>query len=219
MKTLLFLLLHNLRCHTHHSVTLPLCHYRAPAVVALTATLVLFLLSSITTGAAAAQDTSAEESTFRLLGLFMKVRVAAFQKAMAEVEDLDVASVSYETGEVTLRLRGPFRLQNDDHEKQLRALNNRVRIGTRGAFELAPPQPKPLSKRTKIEIPIKGHDCLGCSFGAYRAVYKLKGVHRVTSDFGEASLTAWIEPKVTDRETLEAELLKRKVMLADTKSE
>jgi|GEM_PF-1279872 len=172
------------------------------------------LLTAVSADVLRGQDApDPEEATFRILGLFMKVRVEAFEKAAAAIDDLQVVRVDYDAGEATLRLSGPLRLQKGDRDRQLRALNERVRIGTRGAFELAAPQAKLLSKRTKVEIAIKGHDCLGCSFGAYRAIYQLKGVYRVTADFGEGQVIAWIDPQVTDRDTLQAELEKKKVVL------
>ena len=180
---------------------------------------VIVLASSFVSASNAQDEPGHEEATFRVLGLFMKVRVEAFEKAVEELEDLEVVSVDFKTGEAKLRLSGSLRLQKGDREKQLRSLNERVRIATKGAFEIAAAQVRPLSKRKKVTIAIKGHDCLGCSFGAYRAVYKLKGVYRVNADFGGGQLIAWIDPKVTDRETLEVELGRKKVVLAGAVSD
>lgn len=181
----------------------------------LTCALILILSAS----PARAQDTETEEGTFRVLGLFMKVRVEALKKEIAKHQEIELLKVDYASGEVRLRLHGPLRSKESRTENQLRGLNERVRLRSRGAFEIVPRQAKPLSMRTKVEIPIKGHDCLGCSFGAYRAVYRMKGVHRVTADFGKGLLEAWIDPEETDRDTLEAELVKKRVLLADRNSD
>ncbi len=194
----------------------PPCYFDGQTMKRILSTIVL---TSILVSAGSAQDESGhEEAAFRVLGLFMKVRVEAFEKAVEEIEDLEVVSVDFKTGEAKLRLSGPLKLQRDDRGNQLRILNERVHIGTKGAFEIAAAQVRPLSKRKKLMFAIKGHDCLGCSFGAYRAVYKLKGVYRVTADFGEGHLIAWIDPKVTDRETLEVELARKKVVLTEAVS-
>ena len=160
-----------------------------------------------------AQDQETEEAKFRVLGLFMEVRVPALKKEIAKHEEIELLKIDYASGEVTLRLHGPLRLRNRKPEIRLRGLNERVRLKSRGAFEIIQAHEKLLENRTKIEIPIKGHDCLGCSFGAYRAIYKAAGVHRVTADFGERLLVAWIDPKVTNRKKLEAELVKCKILL------
>lgn len=176
-------------------------------------------LTVLTGGMACAQDSETEEATFRVLGLFMEVRVQALKKEIAKHEEIELIAVNYESGEVTLRLHDPLRLINNKPENQLRGLNERVRLKSRGAFELIPPREKRLSERTKVEISIRGHDCLGCSFGAYRVLYKMKGVHRVTADMGKGLLVAWIDSKVTNRGTLEAELVKKRVLLASTEND
>jgi copper chaperone CopZ len=76
-----------------------------------------------------------------------------------------------------------------------------------------PLSPTPRDQLTRVEIGVLGLDCRGCALGAYEAVAKLDGVEQATASFKEGRVVAWIDPKKTDRATLEAALKKKNIEL------
>ena len=82
---------------------------------------------------------------------------------------------------------------------------------------ILPLAPLPRAQWQEVRIGIAGVDCRGCSFGAYNAVAELDGVLRATASFKDGLLIAWIDPKLTNREALEAALRKRNIDVTPAK--
>lgn len=152
------------------------------------------------------------ERTYRVLGLFQPDQAESFRVAVAELEDLDLVKLDYERGEATIRIGDRFKAGGDP-EKQLAALSQQIRSATRGVFEFTPTVTTPRDKLTEVVIPIAGLDCKGCSYAAYLAVHKLEGVARVTADFGEGHVKAWLDSDKATVTALEVELTRKRVTM------
>lgn len=152
------------------------------------------------------------EHTFRILGLFDPDRENDLRQVVATLEGMEMARVDYDTGEATFRFDVTERFRGAKNPEQLvKAFNQMLRQASRGSFEALPRSEFPKEKWKQVKIPIAGHDCRGCSYGAYLAVYKVAGVERATASFHEGFVTVWIDPAKIDRAALEKALAEKKV--------
>lgn len=169
-------------------------------------------LALLLTGVAASQ---AGEHRFLLLGLFQPDRVEDLRQVIAAWEGVTLVQVDYDKAEARFKFEESVVFPNARKPDQVATqFNDRLRQLTRGTFEALPPSTFPEDQLQRIEIPIAGLDCKGCSFAAYLAVYRLEGVHRATASFHEGKVVAWIDPAKASRAALEAALTKKEVRIA-----
>jgi cation transport ATPase len=174
----------------------------------------LFLLCALCALCASVVATaSAEDFRHRVTGLFDAARVEDFQRLAAQLADVKLVSVDFATAEAVFSYEPAKLAPKNKPEQALERLDTLVRQASRGAFGVKPLSPTPRDQLTRVEIGVLGLDCRGCALGAYEAVAKLDGVEQATASFKEGRVVAWIDPKKTDRATLEAALKKKNIEL------
>ena len=172
--------------------------------------LLLFTVAPLWAGEATIQ--------FRIRGLFDLQRVEELKAQAATVADFRIVAVDYDSATATFAYaddKPPFKGAKPDSLE--RGFRERLSGATRGNFSVLPLAPLPRAQWQEVRIGIAGVDCRGCSFGAYNAVAEIDGVLRATASFKDGLLIAWIDPKLTNREALEAALKKRNIDVTPTK--
>jgi hypothetical protein len=154
---------------------------------------------------------------YRVLGLFQPDRVEDLREAMKQLPEITLVSVDYATTEAEFRFDAAQLFPGVKQSQVLEQFNNRMRTVTSGTFSVRPRLETPRDKLERIEIPIVGLDCKGCSFGAYDSICRLEGVEQATASFKDGKVSALIDPAKTNRAALEAALKQRRVTLAETK--
>lgn len=157
------------------------------------------------------------ERTYHLQGLFDRDRIPEFRDALTNLPPVKVKSIDYASAEVTLQITVLEILNKKrfKEEQLLKNLSQRIRSASKGNFDIQPRKQLSIQEAEHIRIPLIGHDCRGCSFGAYRAVYKEPGVIRATCALREGHVKVWIDPKITNRKKLEAAMTKKKIKLPE----
>lgn len=163
----------------------------------------------------------AEPQTFKLrvTGLFCPVREEHLRELIAEMPDIELVSVDYDRAEAQLRFDPKTLFPGAKPEQLVERLDMKIRQACRGTFGVRPLCEIPKSELTRVEIGIVGLDCLGCSLGAYDAVYRIEGVEQATASFHDGLVIAWIDTRKTSQTALEEALEKRRVTLAKSVSE
>jgi copper chaperone CopZ len=154
----------------------------------------------------------------RVQGLFQPDRVDAFKKYLATREQfmgdkplVVLDKVDFDTNVVTLRVDQRTGLKDRTVADRVRWFDETVYYPSRGLYRLKALSEKPREKLQFVEIRVVGLDCLACGLGAYEAVQNLDGVETATASFKTGLVTAWIDPKKTDRAKLEESLKQRGV--------
>lgn len=154
------------------------------------------------------------EVSYRLTGLFQPDRVRDLSEQTRELDEFRLVRVSYEDAVATFAYdpdSPPFR---DASEEQVRQrIDQQLRQASHGAFQVRPLSNLPRDQWREVRIEVRGLDCKGCSFGAYRAVFEQEGVQRVTASFPDGLVIVWIDPTKTNRENLVQALKKREVTI------
>lgn len=155
------------------------------------------------------------ERTYHVHGLFDRARVAEFQTALTNLSAIKLKSIDYDSAEAILSIDTVALLNRKKYKEEqlIQNLSQHIRGLTKGNFDLEPRKSMPIKDAQYIEIPVIGHDCRGCSFGAYRAVHKQPGVIRATCTLRDGHVKVWIDPQITDRAKLEAAMVKKKIQL------
>ena len=177
------------------------------AIVSLLVTTVMF----------AADDKPAEPLPVkhRVTGLFSPDREADLKKVFAEkIPEVKLVSVDFKNSEATFVYDGEKLFNKPKPEQVIERFDNLLRTHTLGTFGIRAVCTTPRDKLKFVEIPIVGLDCKGCCLAVYETIYKIDGVEQATASFKEGLVTAWIDPKKTDRAALEETLKKRGVQLA-----
>lgn len=171
--------------------------------------LVLVILSStlLWTGAA-----SAKPIKHRVTGLFMPEREQDLRDLVKTIPDITLVDIDFKTAEVTFDYDPEKLAPKVKPEQVKKRLNDLLRSASRGTFGIRLTEP-PTGKLTLVVIPVAGLDCKACSLAAYESIYLLEGVERATASIRDGQVTALIDPKKTDRATLEAALKKKGVKL------
>lgn len=180
--------------------------------------LVAMLVCLIIAAAATAEDqpTEPRQIKHRITGLFSPDRQDDLRKMIDQVPDVKLVSIDYENAEATFAYDPPTLFADADAEQLPERFTNLLRsISPYPTFAIHPLYTGPREKLQLVEIGIVGHDCKGCSFAAYEAIYEIEGVERATASFKEGLVTARIDSAKTDRAALEAALKAKGVQLKD----
>lgn len=176
---------------------------------------VKFVLSLVFFFLAVGLRAADETAVYRVVGLSHVEREADFRKTVADVPELTLVSLDFEKAEATLRY-DPAKLvpnskpdQPVPPDKVLEQIDKLVRQAATGSFNITARTADGASL-AKLEIPIGVLDCKGCRYGAYLAIAKIEGVDRASISDGSV-LTAWIDSKKTNRESLVEALKKARV--------
>ena len=166
------------------------------------------------------QPTGPREFTFRVTGLFSPDRVDDLRALVASLPagEIKVVSVDYDQATAVFSFDPDELFGKIDPTKIVERFDNLIGNPSRRTFGILPLSAVPAEKLAKIEIPIVGLDCKGCSFAAYDCVYKIEGVERATASFKVGLVTAWIDPEKTNRAALEEMLTKRGIELKQPES-
>ena len=164
----------------------------------------LFLLSLLLiccTALAAPRPPAVANYTHRVVGLFDAAREEEFRAAVAKVPDVKLVSIDFDFAEATFSydpatIKGPKKLSAVDR------LNDELKVASNHTFGVREQMTTPRESLQRVEIPIKGLDCRGCSFAAYRSIMDLDGVAQATSSFKDGHVSALIDPAKTNRAAL-----------------
>ncbi len=157
-----------------------------------------------------AQDQPANSKLIKhqITGLCCPEREKDLREAFAKLPKFKLMAIDYENAEVTVEYDPAKIWPGEKPERYVELFSNEIGSVSRYTFRAKPLRAKPLDKLKRIEIPVAGLDCPGCSFGAYRIIYELPGVETAAVDFKKGLVTALIDPEQTDRDTLKAALKK-----------
>lgn len=165
-----------------------------------------------------AADASGEqtEHRHRVLGLFQADREDDLAKVVGRLPGVIMIEADFEKGEATFRYDADVLFPGRKTSEQLaQGLDQLLRRESRGTFEVTPLTDNARSKLKRVEIGIVGLDCKGCSYGAYRAIYKIEGVENATASFHNGNVVAWIDPDKTSRSVLVEALEQKRVKVKD----
>ena len=157
---------------------------------------------------------------YGIIGLFSPERKQDFRELLADLPEIQLVRLDYDTAEVTLRydLAKLFPNYNPKKpptpEQVLQRLNGLLVPASQGSFRLVARSTVPAEKLTKLEIDIGILDCKACRFGAYRVAMRLDGVERATVTCSPSRVTVWIDATKTNRAAVENALKKAGVGLA-----
>lgn len=131
-------------------------------------------------------------------GLFQPDREADLRALFETLPQFTLANVNYDRAEMTVALNPAEVWPNEKPERFPELLDHQLRNASHGSFGVRPLRTVPLKSLQRVEIPISGLDCKGCSFAAYRIVAQMPGVDRATASFKTGKLVAFIDPAATD---------------------
>ncbi len=157
-----------------------------------------------------AQDAAPETQAHKhqITGLFMPEREEDLRKVFEKLSEFKLVSIDFSNAEISLEYDSAKVWPGTQPEKQVERLDEMLRNSSRGTFGAKPLRSRPLEELKRIEIPVVGLDCKGCSYAAYLLVFKLPGVECATASFKEGKVTALIDPELTDQSKLEDALKK-----------
>ncbi len=172
----------------------------------------LVIISSLVVGSriAQAQDQPANPKPIKhqITGLCCPEREKDLREAFAKLPKFKLIAIDYENAEVTVEYDPAKIWPGEKPERHVELFSNEIGSVSRFTFRAKPLRTKPMDKLKRIEIPVAGLDCPGCSFGAYRIIFELPGVETASVDFKKGLVTALIDPEQIDRDKLKAALQK-----------
>lgn len=178
--------------------------------------LVAMLVCLFIAATAAAEDQPGEprQIKHRVTGLFSPDRQDDLRKMIDQVPDVELVSIDYENAEATFAYDPVTLFAGADAEQIPARFTNLLRsVSPYATFAIHPLYSGPREKLQLVEIEVAGHDCKGCSFAAYEAIYQIEGVERASASFKEGLVTARIDSTKTNRAALEAALTAKGVHL------
>lgn len=149
----------------------------------------------------------------RVTGLFQPDREQDLREVMELIPDAKLVSVDYANAEAVFEYDPQTSFNKATPDKFPERLDNAVRTNSRSTFGVKPLSTTPKEKLQRIEIGVVGLDCKGCALAAYEAVARIDGVEQATASFKDGLVTAKFDPEKTNREALEAALMKARVEL------
>jgi copper chaperone CopZ len=161
----------------------------------------------------AAADKPAEPQEFkhRVTGLFAPDREADLGAALEKIPAVKLVRLDFNHAEAVFSYDPVVAFKGTKPEKIVERFNEILRNASRHTIGIAPLDPTPKDKLTRIEIPVFVLDCKACSLAAYETVYKIDGVAAATAEFKQSRVTALIDTNRTDRAAIEAALKKRDI--------
>jgi copper chaperone CopZ len=135
------------------------------------------------------------------------------RETVKKMTGVTLVSIDFESAEATFEY-DPAKLFTGSKPKDyLDRFDNLLRQASTHTFGARPLCTTPKEKLTRVEIPVFGNDCKGCSLAAYESISKIDGVEQATASFKDGKVTALIDPAKTSRAALEEALKKRNVVL------
>ena len=131
----------------------------------------------------AADEPKPETITHRITGLFSPQREAALRAAMEKLPGVKLVSVDFEHAEAVFAYDAKVAFKDTKPEKVVERFNELLRNATRSTLGIAPLDPTPKDKLTRIEIAGTACDCQACALAAYESIFKVAGVTAATVDF------------------------------------
>jgi len=165
------------------------------------------------------KPTESSPDKFRIVGLFSREREVDLQKAVALMPGVKLASVDFDSAEVTLQydLQKLFPESKSDQafpaKQVLEQLDNALRKTSNSTFTLHLPLATAKAQLVPVELTVGVLDCKGCCLAVYEIVAKIEGVERATVAGKTGLVVAWIHPEKTNRAALEAALMKSSIPL------
>jgi copper chaperone CopZ len=153
------------------------------------------------------------EYRHRVTGLFSEDRVADLRVLLEKFPGITLKHVDFNTAEAVFEYDADQLFNKPNPDQLIERFDMLLRNESRGTFGIRPLCLLPKEKLQRVEIPVLGLDCKGCSLGAYEAIFKLDGVEQATASFKLGLVTAWIDPARTNRAVLEDALKKKNVTL------
>ena len=177
----------------------------------ITVALVLASLASVSRGKEPTPELV--KIKLRVTGLFSPDREQDLRDVMLKITDARLISIDYANAEAVFEYDPLKAFDKAKSDKIPERLDNAVRTNSFSTFSIKPLSATPKEKLQRIEIGVVGLDCKGCALAAYEAVAKIDGVDQATCSFKDGLVTAKFDPEKTNREALEAALVKARVEL------
>jgi len=167
----------------------------------------LCALSLVVAAVALAADKPAAPAPFKhqVTGLFSPDREADLREAAKNLVGIKLVSVDFETAEAVFEY-DPAVFKGAKPDQLIQRFDNQLKQASGNHFGIKPLCAAGADKLKKIEIAVVGLDCKACSFAAYDAVARLKGVENATASFKAGLVTARVHPDMIDRAQIEAAL-------------
>ena len=175
-----------------------------------------FLLALLSTTALFSQDKplpKVERIIYRVTGLFSPAREKVLRDAFDDLTDFKLIGVDFAEAELIVEFSPAKLFPNQKPERVAELVNDKVRQATGHTLGVKPRRTVPRDKLAKVEIAVVGCDCPACCLAAYEAVAAVDGVYQATASFKDGKVTAMIDPAATDKDKLEAALIKKGVAL------
>ena len=110
--------------------------------------------------------------TVHITGLFEPGREQDLKDLFAaKLPHLTLVAVDFDSASVTVAFDPNATWQGQKPEKFHELLHNELGGPSRGSFGAKPLGTTPADKLTRVEIPVAGCECKGCSYAAYRMVF------------------------------------------------
>jgi hypothetical protein len=134
----------------------------------------------------------------QVTGLFQPDRETDLRLLFETLPQFTLAELDYDGAEMTVELNPAEVWPNEKPERYIQRLNEQLRRASRQTFGVRPLRTIPREKLQRVEIPIEGLDCKGCSYAAYQRVFELPGIDHATVSFKSGKLVAFIDPDAID---------------------
>ena len=172
----------------------------------------LFLLLSVVSAIAGEQS-----FTHRITGLFSHDRETDLRAALEGLPAVKLISVDFDHAEAVFTYDPALAFKDTKSERLVERFNEIIGTATNHTMGVAPLDPTPKDKLTRVDISVAGLDCKACCLAAYESIYKVEGVEQATASFKDGLVTALINPEKTNRNALETALKSRGVTLKEVK--
>ena len=153
-----------------------------------------------------------ENVTHRVTGLFSRDRENDLRAALEQVPGVRLTSVDFENAEAVFAYDPAIAFKDVKPEKIVERFNNALRAASHQTMGIAPLDPAPKDRLTRIEIPVTVLDCKAGALAAYECIAKIDGVVQAEARFKDGIVGALFDPERTDRAALEAALKARGVI-------
>jgi copper chaperone CopZ len=149
----------------------------------------------------------------RVTGLFQPDREQDLREVMLKIPAAKLVSIDYANAEAVFEYDPQKSFDKAKPDKIPERLDNAVRTNSYSTFGIKPLSTTSKEKLQRVEIGVVGLDCKGCALAAYESVARIEGVVQATASFKDGLVSAKFDPEKTNREALEAALMKARVEL------
>jgi copper chaperone CopZ len=144
----------------------------------------------------------------QVTGLFQPDRETDLRLLFETLPQFTLVDLDYDRAEMTVELNPAEVWPKEKPEGYIKRLDDEIGKASRRTFGVQELRTIPLEKLQRVEIPIEGLDCKGCSYAAYQRVFELPGIDHATVSFKSGKLVAFIDPDAIDAAKI-AEALKK----------